>query len=251
MRRSARRPVSRRGRLGAATLALAAMTAAAVPATAQTMDDMNYLFVMVDEFESAPGLAGNPLLLSAEGWYGGDYARYWFKLEGEAEPGEGAGFLSAQALYSRLVSPYFEFQAGVRLDRQWGDGGLTRPHAVVGFQGLAPYWFEIETALFVDHEGNVSAGFDASYDILLTQRAIVEPSLTVGLALQDVPEWGIATGLHELELGARLRYEIRREFAPYVGVAWHASFGGTADAVRAGGGAPRDASLVAGLRVWY
>ncbi len=228
-----------------------AMAAWATPAAAQTMDDMKYLFIKADELEAAPGLAGNPYLLDAEGWYGGDYVRYWFKLEGEIEPEESLGSFSAQALYSRLVSPYFEFQTGVRVDRAWGTGGRTRPHAVVGFQGLAPYWFEVETALFVDVDGNVSVGVDASYDLLVTQRTVLEPSVTVGLALQDVPEWGIASGLHEVELGARLRYEIRREFAPYVGVTWHASFGGTADIVRAGGGAPRDASFVAGLRVWY
>ena len=251
MRHTSRRATHRGLALVAVATALLAVAARTNAAAAQTMDDMKYLFVMVDEFETAPGLAGDPLLLDAEGWYGGDYVRYWFKLAGEAEPGESSGSFSAQALYSRLVSPYFEFQAGVRVDRAWGHGGRTRPHAVVGFQGLAPYWFEIETALFVDADGNVSAGFEASYDVLLTQRAVLEPSATVGLALQDVPEWGIGSGLHEVELGARLRYEIRREFAPYVGVTWHASFGATADAVRAGGGAPRDASIVAGLRVWY
>lgn len=220
-------------------------------ASAQTMDDHKYLFVMVDELEQAPGLGGNPILFSGEAWYGGDYSRIWIKVAGDAATSEREGAVTLQALLSRLVSPWWELQAGVRVDRGWGDDGRTRPHAVLGIQGLAPYWFETEAALFVDPEGKVSLGVDASYDLLLTQSLILEPSAAIGVALQDVPEWGISSGLHEVEAGARLRYEVVREFAPYVGVTWHAAFGGTAQTIRNGGGSPRQTSLVAGLRVWY
>ncbi len=217
----------------------------------QTMDRKNYLFVLVDELEYAPGLGERPILIDAQAWYGGDYHRLWLKFEGDASTLEPEGELQAQALFSRLISPWWDLQAGVRIDHAWGDGGRTRPHLALALQGLAPYWFEVETSVFVDVDGNVSAAFTAAYDLLLTQTLILEPEIEVGVSVQDVPDWGIGAGVHDFKLAGRLRYEIRREFAPYVGLVWQRTFGGTTDLRRAGGLPVPDGSLVFGVRAWY
>lgn len=247
------RSVSRRPGSSLLAAALLALGGAAGPTVvgAQTMDQMNYLFLMVNDFEHARGLSERPVILDAEGWYGGDYNRLWLKVEGDASTLESEGEVEGQLLFSRLVAPYWDLQAGVRVDHAWGGEGQTRPHLALGLQGLAPYWFEVETSLFVDVDGNVSGAFSAGYDMLLSQSLILEPELEVGVALQDVPEWGIASGVHDLELGARLRYEIVREFAPYVGYVWQRSFGDTADLLRAAGARYRDGSFVFGVRAWY
>ncbi|MDZ7778854.1 MAG: copper resistance protein B [Gemmatimonadota bacterium] len=221
------------------------------PAGAQTMDDMNYLFLMVNELEQAPNLAERPVRLGGEAWYGGDYNRLWMKVHGDASTRESEGDLETQLLFSRLVSPWWDLQAGIRVDHAWGEGTRTRPHLALGIQGLAPYWFEVESSLFVDDDGNVSAEVDAGYELLFSQSLILEPEVAVGVAFQDVPEWGIAAGIHDFEVGARLRYEIRREFAPYVGWVWQRAFGDTADLLRAGGAPYREGSLVFGIRAWY
>ena len=232
-------------------LAMAGGSIRPAPAWAQTMEHANYLFVMIDEVEQAPSLGERPVLLEAQAWYGGDYDRLWVKLSGEASTRESGGHLEAQALFSRLVSPWWDLQAGVRVDHAWGGGGRTRPHLALGIQGLAPYWFEVESAVFVDVDGDVSAQLSAAYDLLLSQSLILEPQLEVGVSFQDVPEWGIGSGVHDLGIGVRLRYEIIRELAPYVGYLWKRAFGGTANAL-AGAGAPyREGSLVLGLRAWY
>lgn len=189
------------------------------------------------------------LLWDFQGWLGGDIRRLWIKTEGEygMEPGrleEG----EIQALYSRAISPYFDLQAGIRHDFE---PGPSRSYAVLGVQGLAPYWFELDTALFVSEEGDLSARVEAEYEILLTQRLIAQPRAELQVEAQEVPELGIGSGLSTVDFGLRLRYEIRREFAPYIGVSWTELLGGTADFARAAGEATSSRSVVAGLRFWY
>lgn len=221
-------------------------------AAAQTMDDHVYWMVMADELEYAPGPEGQPVFLDGAVWVGGDYNRFWLTLEGDAETPEFTGELEAQALYSRLISPFFEAQVGLGLETTFG-GAETRRRglAVVGLMGLAPYWFHIEPQLLVSHEGDVSFAFSAGYELLFTQRLILEPELEMKGALQSVPDWGVGSGLNHVELGGRLRYEIAREFAPYVGVVWERRFGETADFVRVAGGEVSETRFVAGLHVWY
>lgn len=220
------------------------------PIAAQTMDHMNFLFFMVDDLEPAWGLEGRPVLLDAEGWYGGDIDRLWFKVEGRASTREREGEIESQLLFSRLVAPFWDLQAGVRVDRSWGDGSDTRPHITLGIQGLAPYWFEVESALYVDADGKASADMTVAYDLLLAQRLVLEPEIEIDFAFQDVPDWRIQRGVNDFGLGARLRYEIRREVAPYVGFLWSRSFGGTSDLRRAAGVPHREGTFVFGIRAW-
>jgi copper resistance protein B len=233
---------------GAAALTLAGLPDAA---SGQVSDQARYLFIFADNFEQAPAFSGSPVRLEGDLWYGGSYNRLWMKVDGDADTEGGDGQLEAQALFSRLVAPYWDVQIGLRLDALWGEESRSRGHLALGIQGLAPYWFELETTLFVSTEGDVSASLQASYDLLFTQRLVLEPEVEVNASFQEQAEWGLGSGITDTELGLRLRYEIRREFAPYVGYVWARNFGGTADFLRTAGFARRQGSLVAGLRMWY
>ncbi|KTE39760.1 MULTISPECIES: copper resistance protein B [unclassified Sphingopyxis] len=184
----------------------------------------------------------------AEGWYGGDINRVTVKSEGEGSFGEAIESIETQLLYSRPVDAYFNLQAGIRQDLGHGPG---RTYATVGFEGLAPYWFEVEGALFVSDKGDVSARIEGYYDQRITQQLILQPMAELNVAAQDVPELGVGSGLSDMELGLRLRYEIVREFAPYVGVEWARKFGDTARFARAAGEDASSVSLVMGLRAWF
>ena len=184
----------------------------------------------------------------ADAWYGGDIDKVWLKTEGEysfdASEFEDAGI---QLLWSHAVSRFFDLQTGVRYDLE--PEGLA--HAVLGFQGLAPYWFEIDGAAYLSEEGDLTGDFEAEYDLRLTQRLILQPRFAATLSAQDIPERNLGTGLTDVQLGLRLRYEIRREFAPYAGVEYSSAFGGTADRIETIGGAPDETRFVIGLRAWY
>ncbi len=237
--------------LGMVTAAvLLAMTALPQEARGQTMDDKIYTFVLFDQLEYAPGLPGGPINLEATSWIGGDVNRLWIRAEGEQSTLEGEGEVEIEALYGRFITPFFDAVAGARLDTRWGEESATRGFLAVGLQGLAPYMFEVEPTLYVSHEGDVSAEFSAAYSFLFTQRLVLEPEVEISAALQDVPEWGVGTGVNDLSLGLRLRYEIRREFAPYVGYSWNWMFGETANFARATGEDPSRGAFVFGIRIW-
>jgi len=122
---------------------------------------------------------------------------------------------------------------------------------VVGIEGLAPYWFELDAQAFLSNKGDAHLRIEGSYDQRITQRLILQPAAEVNLAAQDVPELGIGSGVSDIELGLRLRYEIAREFAPYVGVNWERKLGGSADYARAAGDGASATSLVMGIRFWF
>lgn len=174
-----------------------------------------------------------------EGWFGGDIHRLVVKSEGEGTFGDRIGTAEVQALYARALDPYWNLQAGVRQDV---GRAARRTYAVVGVEGLAPYWFDVEGALFLSDKGELLARTEAWVDQRVTQRAILQPRLEVNFAAQDVPDQRIAAGVSSLELGLRLRYEIAREFAPYVGINWERRYG------PAGGGG---AALALGIRTWF
>ncbi len=182
-----------------------------------------------------------------EGWVGGDINRFVFKTEGQANGGE-VEHAEVQALYSRAIGPYFDLQAGVRYDIE---PNPNRAYAVIGFEGVAPYWFETTGALFVSDEGEVSARLEGSYDARLTQRLILQPRAEINFSPDDIPERGIGAGVADAELGLRLRYEIRRTFAPYVGVSYESKFGDTADYARADGEDVSDTHFLIGARTWF
>lgn len=210
----------------------------------------NGSLILVDQFEYGPGGAGRPLRLEAVGWWGGDYNRLWFRAEGEQLTTERVGDGELQLSYGRLVTPYFDALAGGRIDQQWGDESSTRAHFAVGVVGLAPGRFEVSQMLFMSLDGDVSARLDAEYQLLVTQRWVATPEIELNAALQEVSEWGVGSGINDVELGLRLRYEFHRKFAPYIGYSWTRRLGGSAEFAREAGEGISESVLVAGLRVW-
>jgi len=205
--------------------------------------------VMIDQLEvgvrnGRDGYAWEDVQL----WYGGDIDRLWIKSQGEGSFGEAIESAEVQALWSHAIGPFFDLQAGVRYDiRPQPDRG----YLVLGVQGLAPYWFEVDGAAFVSQKGDISARFEAEYDQRITQRLILQPRGELAFSLQDVPEHGIGSGLSTAEAGLRLRYEFIPEFAPYVGVQYERAFGDTADFRRIAGEDVGGWSLVLGVRSWF
>ena len=180
-------------------------------------------------------------------WIGGDRNRLWVRTEGEADAGR-LEQASADVLWGRMFSRWWDVVAGVRQDFRPGD-----PQTWVGggVQGLAPYWFEIEATGYIGAGGRTRAQIEAEYELLLTNRLILQPLIEVEVFGKSDPERGIGAGLSTIETGLRLRYEIRREFAPYVGVDWSKRFFGTADSARRAGEDVSGARVAFGLRAWF
>lgn len=232
-------------------LAALALLAAAAPARAQVMDSALHGLALVERLEVAPRRDGTPIVLDALGWLGGDVNRLWVRFEGDQATETEEGELEVQAFFGRLVSPFWDALVGIRYDARWGEDTATRAHLAVGLEGLAPHWFELEPTVYLSHEGHLSAELEVEYEVLVTQRLVLQPRLETSVAVQDVPEFGIGSGLTGLELGARLRYELRPELAPYAGVVWHRRLGDTADLARAAGQDVSNVAFVTGLRAWY
>lgn len=204
--------------------------------------------VLVDRLEYRAVDGRDGYAWDADAWYGGDYDKLWLNTEGEGAFGGDVEQTEVQALWSRAIDPWFDLQLGVRYDvRPRPD----RAHLVVGLQGLAPYWFEVDGALFLSDEGDLTARVEAEYDQRLTNRLILQPRVEIDLAAQDVRDVGIGAGLSSVEAGLRLRYEIAPEFAPYVGVAYERRLGDTADFARAAGESVGGWALLAGVRAWF
>lgn len=182
-----------------------------------------------------------------EAWAGGDLNRVVFKTRGEGVRGDSPDTAEVQALWSRPVGSYFDVQAGVRQDLGTGP---RRTWAVLGTEGLAPYWFEVQGAVFVSDRGDVLARGEGSWDLRITQRLILQPRAEVEAALRDSQGLGLGAGLTRAEAGLRLRYEISRRFAPYVGLAWERKLGETASRARAAGDDVGGSRIVVGIRVW-
>jgi copper resistance protein B len=247
----------------AAVVAGAACLALAAPVQAQSDSDhahpsapshkaehggQLYGQVLVEQLEYRLQGGKDVMAWDAQAWYGGDYEKIRLKTEGAFKPGDGVEDAEVQLLYSTLVGYYWDLQAGVRHDFR---PEPSRSYGVVGLQGLAPGYFEVDVNGFVSEEGDFSARLKAEYDLLITQRLILQPKAEINLAAQDVPELGIGQGLNDIELGLRLRYEFAREFAPYIGVAWHRKLGETASLARREGADVDEFAVLAGVRFWF
>lgn len=182
-----------------------------------------------------------------EAWFGGDIDRFVLKTEGEGTSGEGVESAELQALYSRAVGVYTDVQVGVRQDFE----PRGRTYATVGFKTLLPYWFEVEGAAFLSTKGDLLGRVEGSYDLRLTNRLILQPRAELNFAAQDSRATGTGSGLSNAEVGLRLRYEFRREFAPYIGVSWDRKVGRTGDYARTLGERVEDKSIVVGVRSFF
>jgi copper resistance protein B len=201
--------------------------------------------LLIDQLEYAHDNHGdNATMLDAQGWYGEDFNKLWVKAEGESAHGK-LEDLRTEALWYHATSTYWGTQLGVRHD--FGEGPA-RTWAAFGIQGLAPYWFDTEATVYVGSGGRTAARVEFEYD---AQRLILQPRFEVNLYGKDDPQRDIGSGVSDAAFGVRLRYEIRREFAPYVGLVWRQRFGRTADFTRAQNQHPNELQFVAGFRFWF
>jgi copper resistance protein B len=220
-------------------------------------DQQNRLFTLIDVLDYRPKISGgqghDDYRWDVEGWYGGDYNRLWFKSEGQRDTAFKADYdVDVQLLYGRFIQKHYDLQMGGRVETQSFKGrNVTRGLGVIGIEGLVPYNYEVESALFIDQNGAVSARLSLTKDLLLTQRLIFQTRFETNAAVQRVEKFTTGSGLNNLEFGARLRYEIRREFAPYVGISFDRSFGETATLVRQDGGDSSQVRFVVGVRAWF
>ena len=220
-------------------------------------DQENRLFTLVDVLEYRPktgaGQGTSGYRWDVEGWYGGDYNRLWFKSEGQNNSAFKAGYdVDFQLLYGRFIQKYYDIQIGGRVETQSFEGrGVTRGLGVIGIEGLVPYDYDFEAALFIAQNGAVSARLSFTKDLLLTQRLILQGRFETNAAIQRVEEFTTGSGLNNLEFGTRLRYEIRRWFAPYVGLSLDKSIGETANLVRQDEGDPSQIRFAVGVWAWF
>jgi len=207
-----------------------------------------YWLFMGDRIETGLSNDVDSYVWDVQGWYGGNHNRAVFKSEGEGEQWDSPEDAELQLLYSRLFAPFWEWQIGVR---QVFSPDPDRTYAVLGLQGVMPYEFEWDSALFISEEGKVSARIEAEYDINVTQRLILQPRVELNAALSDDRAIGAEAGLLSSEAGIRLRYQLRREISPYFGIAWEQLYGSSKDAVREAGESASVTALVLGVQLWF
>lgn len=204
--------------------------------------------LMLDVFEFRAREGDDGYRIEGMMWTGGDIDRAVIALDAEGAFGEAAESIEIDGYWSHAINPWFNLQLGARHDLR---PDPERTYALVGLQGVLPYWIEGEGQLFVSGKGDVHLSATASHDLRVTQRLVVEPEVELDVAMQDVPELGIGAGFDKIELSARARYELARNFAPYIGISWERKLGGSADFARIAGEKPSVVSLLVGLRAWF
>jgi len=203
--------------------------------------------VLFDRFEWQDADAGSAFAWENKTWVGSDLNRLWVRSGGERVSGT-THSADIELLYGRSVSAWWDVVGGVRHDFS---PGPSRTWAAFGVQGLSPYMFEVSATAYLGDGGRVAASVEVEYELLLTNRLILQPVLELELHGKDDAERGIGSGLSSVEAGLRLRYEVTRRFAPYVGVTVERLYGGTARMHRQAGGDARETRLVAGIRWWF
>src|SRR5712671_3558596 len=244
----------------AAVIALASAAAAQTPAAKDeptlsmepmpppVMDQGIFAHAIFNELEGRFNGGNTEFRWEGQGWVGTDYDKLWIKSEGTLQSNGTVGDGQQQFLYGRAVTTYFDLQGGLRSDI---DSRRTRNWAAFGIQGLAPYFFDLEVTGYVSGQGHLAAKLEASYDLLLTQRLILQPQIEVNLYSKADPVRMVGAGFSDIDTGLRLRYEFSRKFAPYLGVVYAGKFGQSADLARRAGESTGGVRFVAGLRVWF
>lgn len=209
-------------------------------------DDPLLFMVNIDQLEKREG-DEDPFVLEAEAWIGYDVNKLWIKTEVEHVEGENEE-VELQLLYSRAISSFWNLELGFRRDfkpepeRNWG---------VISFHGLAPYYLDIDSALFIGESGRTALRFEVEYELMLTQRWVLIPELEANFFGKTDEETETGSGLASSEIGLRLAYEIRREIAPYIGVNWERKYGKTADFAKSEGESTTDTQFVIGIHAWF
>ena len=210
-------------------------------------DEARFGKVLFDQLEYVHSPDASGIAVDAQAYYGGDVNKLWLKVDGERS-GSRLRDTRTEALWAHATSAFWDTQLGLRHDVGDGPG---RSWAAFGVQGVAPYWIDVEATVYVGQSGRTAARVEAEYDLMLTQQLIFTPDFELNAYGRSDPARRIGSGLSNIELGLRLRYEITRKFAPYIGIDWSRHVGNTADLVRAGGEPILDRQIVAGVRVWF
>ena len=210
-------------------------------------DEQNFAMLRMDRLEAVRSDNNTSGLYDLQAWFGRTYDRLVLKAEGSVDNGK-LEEASTELLWGHAVATYWDAQLGLRYD---SGEEPNRGWLALGVQGLAPYWFELDITGYVGEQGRTALSLEAEYEILFTQRLILQPRLEADVYGKEDAERGTGAGLSDVSAGLRLRYEIRREFAPYAGVEWAGRYGGTADYARAAGLDSSEARAVAGVRFWF
>lgn len=217
------------------------------PGGHQVHDSAINTYFLADKLEWQDADDGGALAWDLSGWIGGDIDRLWLRSEGERSNGK-TEHAEVQGLWGHAISPWWDVVSGVRQDFK---PGAPQTWAAFGLQGMALYNFEAEATAFIGEAGQSAVRLEGDYDILLTNRLILQPTAELNVYGKNDPQRGIGSGLSNTEAGLRLRYEIRREFAPYIGVTWNRNYGNTADYAREEGEDRSETRLVLGVRLWF
>ena len=210
-------------------------------------DEGNFYSVLLDRFERVRTRDNVSGFYDLQAWYGRDYDRAVVKAEGAVDSNR-IEESSTELLWGHSVATYWDTQLGVRHD---GGDGPGRTWMAFGVQGLAPYWFEVDATAYIGEGGRTAANLELVYDLLLTQRLVFQPRLEADWYGKRDRRRDLGDGLAEVKAGVRLRYELKREFAPYLGVEWAQKYGETRDIARSSGVDTSEARFVAGLRFWF
>lgn len=208
-------------------------------------DEHNFASVSIDKLEYVRARGGDEwTAYEGQAWFGSTYNRAVLKVEGEVAQGK-LQESQTELLWGHAVSTFWDTQLGVRFDH--GQGAPNREWLALGVQGLAPYWFEVDATAYVGPSGRTALSFSAEYDILLTQKLYLQPSLEVDFYGKNDKAREIGKGLSNATAGLRLKYEVTRQLAPYIGVEWSNKFGKTADYAQEDGNAAHETRFVAGF----
>jgi copper resistance protein B len=212
------------------------------------MDREILAHLLFNELEGRFNGSNTEFRWEGQGWVGTDYDKLWMKSEGTLQGNGTVDDGQQQFLYSRAITTYFDLQGGLRSDI---DSRPTRNWGALGIQGLAPYFFDLELTGYASNAGHLAAKLEASYDLLLTQRLILQPQIEVNLYSKADPVRMIGAGFSDIDTGLRLRYEIDRKFAPYIGVVYEGKFGQTASLAKRAGESTGDFRFAFGMRIWF
>lgn len=210
-------------------------------------DDPVLMNVMINQFEIRDTTGSNLRAWDATVWFGRDLQKVWVKSEGERIDSDTES-QELRLLYGQAIAPFWDVMIGMRTDL---DPSPERNWLEFGIQGLTPYFFEINASLFLGGGGRSGIRFDSEYEFLITQKWILSPEIEINFHAHNDEETGVGSGLSNIEAGLRLRYEIRREFAPYIGINWEKSYGKTANFSRASSEDVSDTKVVIGIRMWF
>jgi len=220
----------------------------ALPSQRQVVlaDETSFVGLWMDRFEYVDHENDEGAEMEGFAWMGDSYRRVLLQvqvetIEGDVEEGE------VDLLYSHAVSPFWDIRAGMH--RSFGEHA-DRDWATVGLKGLAPYWFEVDAALHLGDNGHTAFDLEVEYELLLTQRLVLQPRIDIKAFGKSDAELGRGSGLSTIKTGVRLRYEFDRQFAPYVGVERVKKFGETADLLRMALDRT-ETHWVLGLRYWF